>query len=139
LARGFEDVDRADDIHHRAKPRVDAAGRHLQPGEVNNVGDLEFFNDRRKRVRFCNVAGDHCRSSDLVIVHDQTQTPWVGALIENNHTRLVRKQPLHDPRADKSMRAGNEKSGACQAQTSRLLFAHVNPPPVIPPTQLVVR
>src|SRR5260221_72181 len=56
LAGCFEDIDRAEDVYHRAQTRISLTGRHLQSGEMNNVGDARAINDRQNGVRFSDIA-----------------------------------------------------------------------------------
>jgi hypothetical protein len=62
----------------------------LKACQVNDVGNLVAFDDRHKRVWFGYVAGDHSRSRNLAIIHNQAQAPSVGALIEDDDTSVIR-------------------------------------------------
>src|SRR6266849_6636294 len=48
LTRCFENIDRAQDVYHRAQTRISFTGRHLQSGEMNDVGDAKASNSRHK-------------------------------------------------------------------------------------------
>src|SRR5882672_11950316 len=114
LTGGFEDIDRAQDVYHRAQTRISLTGRHLQSGEMNNVGDARAINDRQQGVRLGDIAGHDFSPGDLFFVHDQAQALRVAALIKDDDPRAFGQQTLYDPRADETVRAGDQKSLAVQ-------------------------
>src|SRR5439155_20669574 len=46
LTCSFENIDRPQDVYHRAQTRINFTGRDLQPGEMDKVGDAKAVDDR---------------------------------------------------------------------------------------------
>src|SRR5258707_14320987 len=55
LTGSFADIDRAQDVYHRAQTRITFASRHLQSREMNNVGDASASKVRQQGVCFSDL------------------------------------------------------------------------------------
>ena len=106
--RRLEDVDRSGHVDLRAEHRVLANERHLQRGEVDDVGDLVLGEDPLDGLELGEVAADELHRVEFVRRPDQAKSAEVVAEVECDHVGSLADECERRPRPDAAERAGDE-------------------------------
>src|SRR5439155_9844298 len=113
--RRLEDVYRADDVDAGSEYGVGLAKRHLEGGQMDDVGDRVPAQHGLELAELGHVSAHERDPADLLGARDQLQPAAVGTEVEGHRGNALADELDARPRADAAERARDEK---------RLVLAH---------------